>query len=257
VAGLLPEQEELLRTLVEAARRVPRPQQQFMHVSLPTDQQIGTIDYVIGDPIEGQLSVLGQDVAELNGQGFIRYGSHAWGDASIPFTITANGFHAYEELRGRSAEVGVAIEDEVRQHLDTGVRARYPAAYERLQSAEQLLWQADPAPEFTTIGHKLREAVQQFATAMIERHQPPEFDPDPAKTKNRLRAVIELRRTALGGSKAELLDALVVYQDAVNGLIQRQEHGDQKPGEPLTWEDARAAVFQTTLLLHEFDRLLG
>jgi hypothetical protein len=35
--ALLPEQEELLVTLVEAARKVPRHQQQFMHLSFTTD----------------------------------------------------------------------------------------------------------------------------------------------------------------------------------------------------------------------------
>jgi hypothetical protein len=42
----------------------------------------------------------------------------------------------------------------------------------------------------------------------------------------------------------------------MNEIVQRQEHGDQKPGEPLTWEDARAAVFHTAILLHEYDRVL-
>jgi hypothetical protein len=53
-----------------------------------------------------------------------------------------------------------------------------------------------------------------------------------------------------------LLTALADYQDAVNAVIQRQEHGDQRPGNPLTWEDARAAVFQTANMLHEYARLL-
>lgn len=51
--------------------------------------------------------------------------------------------------------------------------------------------------------------------------------------------------------------ALAEYQEAVNSLVQRQEHGDQKVGDPLTWEDARAAVFHTALLMYEYDRLLN
>ena len=50
--------------------------------------------------------------------------------------------------------------------------------------------------------------------------------------KNRLRAVVACRRDALGEAKAALLVALAEYQDAVNDIVQRQEHGDQKSGEP-------------------------
>jgi hypothetical protein len=211
----------------------------------------------MGDAIEGQLQVLGSDVAELQAHGYIRYGSHAWGDSAIPFTITADGFHHYEALRHRSKDTSTAVEEEVQRYLDGTFSGRFPAVYERLHAAEQMLWQSDPSPDFTTIGHKLREAVQQFATAMVEHHNPPDVDSDPTKTKNRLRAVIELRRAEFGSAKTALLGALTDYQDAVNELVQRQEHGDQKPGEALTFEDARAAVFQTAILLHEYDRLLN
>jgi hypothetical protein len=92
---------------------------------------------------------------------------------------------------------------------------------------------------------------------MVEIHQPPGVESDPAKTNNRLRAVVEVRRERIGARKSDLLDALIAYQEAVNGIVQRQEHGDQKSDDPLTWEDARAAVFQTSLLMFEFDRILG
>jgi hypothetical protein len=72
-----------------------------------------------------------------------------------------------------------------------------------------------------------------------------------------MRGVLDANRERLGDSKSELLVALLMYLDAVNGLVQRQEHGDQKPGEPLTWEDARASVFQTANLMFEFDRVLN
>lgn len=159
-----------------------------------------------------------------------------------------------EELRGRSADPAEAVQEEVRRYLDETFKERFPAAYDRLAAAEQMLWQANPEDDLTTIGHKLREAIQQFATAMVDRHQPSNVDPDPARTKNRLRAVVELHRERLGESKAALLDVLADYQDVVNDLVQRQEHGDQKPGEPLAWEDARIAVFYTALLMYEYDR---
>jgi hypothetical protein len=72
-----------------------------------------------------------------------------------------------------------------------------------------------------------------------------------------LRAVVESQRSRLGDAKADLLAALSDYLDAVNKGLQRQEHGDQKVGDPLTWEHARAAVFNTAMLMHEYDRLLS
>jgi hypothetical protein len=43
----------------------------------------------------------------------------------------------------------------------------------------------------------------------------------------------------------------------VNDVVQRQEHGDRKQSDPLAWEDARAAVLQTAMLMFEFDRVLS
>jgi hypothetical protein len=71
-----------------------------------------------------------------------------------------------------------------------------------------------------------------------------------------LRAVLEMHRDGLGESKSDLLASRIEYQDAVNAVVQRQEHGDEKPGDALAWEDGRAAVFQTAMLMFEFDRLL-
>jgi hypothetical protein len=120
-----------------------------------------------------------------------------------------------------------------------------------------MLWQANPQDDLTTIGHKLREALQQFATGLVEMHQPANVDSDPAKNLNRVQAVIEDNRKHLGERKSDLLSVLLEYHEAVTGLVQRQEHGDQKPGDPLTWEDARAAVFQTAMLMFELDRILN
>jgi hypothetical protein len=50
---------------------------------------------------------------------------------------------------------------------------------------------------------------------------------------------------------------LLAYFGTVSDLIQRQEHGAQKEGEGLMWEDARRVVFQTALVMFELDRVLG
>ncbi len=254
---MLDEQKELLATLVEAARAVPRHQQQFLLTSFETDQEIASRDFIQGAGLSGQIQVLGNDVWELDQEGFL---NAQWNvNGSARFTLNEAAFRYYEEfLRNRSEEPGAAIEEEVKRHLETSAfRERFGAAYDRLSAAEQLLWQTNPQDDLTTIGHKLHEAIQQFATSMVELHGPPEVDPDPAKTKSRLRAVIDMHRDRLGERKANVLSALVEYQSAVTDLVQRQEHGDQKADDPLTWEDARAAVFHTALVMFEFDRQLN
>jgi hypothetical protein len=39
--------------------------------------------------------------------------------------------------------------------------------------------------------------------------------------------------------------------------VQRQEHGAQKEGRPLVWEDGRRVVFQTAIVMFELDRALS
>jgi hypothetical protein len=197
------------------------------------------------------------DVRALDKEGFLDAQWNVNGGAR--FTLNEAAFRYYEEfLAKRSEEPGAAIEEEVRRYLEgPNFRTRFPLAYERLAAAEQMLWQANPQDDLTTIGHKLREAIQQFATSMVETHRPPDVEPDPAKAKSRLRAVVETNRDRLGERKSDLLSALLDYHSAVSDLVQRQEHGDQKPHDPLTWEDARAAVFHTSMVMFEFDRLLS
>jgi hypothetical protein len=252
---LATEQVDLLAALVEAARRVPRAEQTFYLYRLEAMGE-SVPDFVIGAGLTDQLPVLSGDLGELASEELIRWGPSAWGDDRTPFTLTNKGFRVYEDIRSRDSDPSAAIEQEVRQFLDGSFRERFPSAHGRLAAAEALLWQADPSSDLTTIGHKTREAVQQFATELGARYPTADLDPDPAKTTNRLRAIVAGQRDALGNRMATLLDALASYQEAVNGVIQRQEHGDQKEGEPLTWEDARATVFNTALLLHEYDRLL-
>jgi hypothetical protein len=63
--------------------------------------------------------------------------------------------------------------------------------------------------------------------------------------------VIDHNRGALGKRRQALLDALLALWDAID-LIQRQEHGEQKGGSPLSWNDGRRIVYITMLLMIEF-----
>lgn len=61
----------------------------------------------------------------------------------------------------------------------------------------------------------------------------------------------------LGTTEEPFLEAVVAYWGTVADLIERQEHGAQKEGEALTWEDARRIVFHTAIVMFEVDRSLS
>jgi hypothetical protein len=60
-----------------------------------------------------------------------------------------------------------------------GFQGRYPAAYEKWAKAEALLWSSDSAEAFTTIGHLLREVMQDFVSALVERFHPANVELNP------------------------------------------------------------------------------
>lgn len=159
---MLEEQKELLATLVEAALKVPRFEQQFLLTSFETDNEIASRDFIQGAGLPGQVRVVGNDVWTLDQEGFL---DAQWNvNGSARFTLSEAAFRYYEEfLRNRSEEPAVAIDEEVRRLLESSAfRERFGTAYDRLSGAEELLWQTNPKDDLTTIGHKLRDAIQQF-----------------------------------------------------------------------------------------------
>jgi hypothetical protein len=133
-----------------------------------------------------------------------------------------------------------------------GFREAYPATFEAWADAERLLWVDDANAQLTTVGHKVREAMQAFATAMVNEHQPPDVDSDPAHARKRLGAVIAAVRPQLGDARRLALEALGDLWEATDALVQRQEHGAQKEREAVTWTDARRLVWLTMFLMVEF-----
>ena len=119
-----------------------------------------------------------------------------------------------------------------------------------------LLWGEDSESELSTIGHKCREAMQEFATALLAIHAIDDANPDKAKTRDRFSAVVNRRRADIGDAKSDLLDGLFGYWRATDSLVQRQEHAGQREAEPLTFEDGRRVGFQTAVVMFEADRTL-
>lgn len=239
---LEPEQVALFERLVEASRNVPRAQRQpFLRVRLAG----GTI--IQGNGISEQ--VLDEDVDVLEHEGLIRFRDDV-------FTIPPRALEFYRQLKSRAEPID-EVEQTVVKYLDSPeFGSRYPAAYGRWKDAAELLWQSDSDQELSTIGHKCREAIQEFVTALIDLHQVGDANPDKAMTRDRFSAVLAARRSQLGTAKHNMLDALFDYWRAVGDLVQRQEHAGQREGEQLVWEDGRRAVFQTAVVMFEADRTL-
>ena len=142
----------------------------------------------------------------------------------------------------------------VKEYLDAErFRARHPKAVAKWQEAEARLWDDDSQDSFTTIGHLCREAMQEFAASMLRHAGITPRESDPAKSVSRIREFLEARRSEMGDSFAAFLDALLVLWGTVSDLAQRQEHGAQKEGSPLGWEDGRLLVFHVAVVMFEFD----
>lgn len=247
---LEPEQEQLFSRLVEAVRSVPRDQRQDFSFG-----DFGRSAAVKGNGLAEE--VLGSDIRHLQSVGLIAASRYHRNSEGFDFYIPPDGFDHYESLKAEAVERVAQIEAEVRSYLDAaGFRDHYPGAYARWREAERLLWGADSDREHSTIGHKCREAVQEFATALVERFNPPSVNPNPAMTRDRLSAIVELRRPEVGERVSTLLDALFGYWQALGNLVQRQVHDGQRERERLTWQDSRRVVFQTALVMFELDQAL-
>lgn len=247
------EQEEALSMLVEAARSTPRDQREAFLALHYDDQRNFTVRHK-GLP-GGQCLVYTGDIDVLSRNGLILLKS--LNRAVHEFDIMPEGFAYYREMKMRESEPVQSVETNITHYLNGDrFRLNYPEAYQKLKDAEALLWDSDSERQLTTIGHLCREALQEFANSLIVLHNPPEFDQDKARTVSRLKSVIGAYKDTLGKSNASFLDAICNFWGTVIDLIQRQEHGGQKEGEPLVWEDGRRAVFQTAVVMYEIDSCL-
>ncbi len=248
------EQKELLMRLVEAVRSVPGESRRSFLVIY----QMAGVTKLQGNGLD-DFPVLRDDLTTLSDAGLIRPTNHNEHGGISGFILPPEAFDYYSELRSESDDQAGQVEEEILHYL-TGAdfQSRYPQAFARWREAAELLWKADGSDELSTIGHKCREAVQDFVTELLQRQGVAPKNPDPARTRDRLSEVVDTRRVDLGDRKAELLDALFNYWKAACDLIQRQEHaGQRQDGEPLTWEDGRRVVFQTAVVMFEIDRTLS
>lgn len=247
---LEPEQQNLFRELVQTARSIPRDKRAKFFL-------IETMDGTwLQHPTAGKdIDVFEGDLEALTDARLLRvtYGS----DGISMFDITPLGFKYYEFLVQKTSEPFQRVENEVRRLLDASdFQQKHSEAYKAWCEAERRLWRSDSVSDFTAIGHTCREAMQHFATSLVERKGPSEVDPNPTHTVARVKAVVNRSLQNKGTTQREFLEALLQYWVTAVNLTQRQEHGAQKEGEELVWEDARRVVFQTALVMFEIDRVL-
>ncbi len=247
------EQEELFDALVERARSVPRAEREDF-VLIVLDR----VAFIQGPGGHRQFpDFQPSDLHVLHDASLIGISKHTK-RGGFTFYVTPRGFSYYEERKHQAGGPSEQAEQEIGRYLDADhFRTAYPTAHAKWGEAAALLWGSDSQGQLTTIGHLAREAIQEFATALVDRLEPPEVSTDPAKTVARLRAVLDQRRPALADRHAAVLDALVPLWGTISDLIQRQEHGAQKEGRALTWEDGRRVVFLTAVVMFEVDRSIS
>jgi hypothetical protein len=246
------EHEELLCILVEAARNVPREQR---HKFWAANESYQSVIKHGGLP-NGQGHAYMGDIEALGRVGFLAL-TYYEDRELVQFDITPLGFRYYAYLKQRDGQPIQRIEAQSRNYLNSDLfQRKYPQAYQKWASAETLLWSSDSEQQLTTVGHLCRESLQEFASALVDQFQPPSVDPDKAHTVARIRGVLDMLATRLGTTQKPFLEALLSYWGTLNDLIQRQEHGGQKEGHPLIWDDARRVVFQSAVVMIEISKNL-
>jgi hypothetical protein len=248
---LLDQQKELLLELVKAEHDCPPEKKAFKFVVATAGGGSAIIHGGFSTNHPANVS----DIEALGDVHLLRPGRTPSG--AFNFSITPLGFKYAQWLREKSGEPVERVTNEVRAYLSSErFRKVYPRAYEKWVQAEAALWGGDSASQLTTIGHLSREVIQEFVDVLVEKHKTQGVNPDKTKTVDRIRSVFKQFESKLGGSVKPFLDALLAYWGTLSDLIQRQEHGALKEGEPITWEDAQRIVFQTAVIMWEVDRSL-
>ncbi len=241
-------QVELLRSLVEAHRGVS-PREEFLVVRfMGADPRAGLLHPGLPKGFGAPLS----DLKALAAEGLIRLEQKDYG--TWLFSVMPRGIDYYAKVRQHTGVPSERVEETIRRLFATeGFQERYPSAYGKWTKAESLLWAADAQEQLSAVGHHCREAMQEFAAALLTQHQPPDCSINREATVARIRAVLAARRSSLPSTVYPFLDALVVYWGTLADLVQRQEHGALKEGMPLAWQDARRVVFHTMIVMCEID----
>ena len=251
VLGALSEGQRQVFLAVAGAASAVDPHDREFHLG---KDEVDGKTYITGAR-DLQFPVLYADVAGLVNAGLLEWTSqnYVYGNR---FVVTAPGEQAYAAICSSEADRFAGVENDTRRYLSGAIIAsRYPAAYRKWLDAEAQLATAGPSA-LTKIGHDIRECHQLYATELLHVHGIEPTNPNPASTVDRMRQVLRHYRPALGEKHEAFLGALLVYWGALLDLTQRVEHGAQKEGEQISWDDARQIVHQTANVIAEIDKTL-
>jgi len=247
---LQPDHVKLLCTFVEASRNAVN-KEVFMALKPCLGETLGTVQHC-GLP-DRHIGVYFGDVQEMAELGFLSIRHVA--QHQLNFDVSTYGLDVYEDIQAQLTEPAEALDEHMTAYVDTpDFERRNPAAYARWSEASALLWSKRGTERTTDIGHLCREAMQEYASGVIERLGVPNADPNKAHVVARLRAVHKSLKGRASKSTVAFLDSLLVYWGCVSDLVQRQEHGAVKDGDELRWEDGRRVVFHTLMVMYEVDR---
>jgi hypothetical protein len=178
------EQKELLSALVEASRNIPKSQRRKFIIIQTMDES-----WIQHPGIRGTLPAYKGDIEALANEGLLNLAYSSKGTPN--FDVTPRGIKYYEYLKESVSEPVQILEISTRNYVNADKFQReYPKAYQKWSEAEHILWSSDSEQQSTTIGHLCREAIQEFITMLVEKHNPPEIDTDKAHTVARARVVI-------------------------------------------------------------------
>lgn len=249
------EQVRMLELLVEASRAQPRDDRQPFRAlkDMTSHHERLILPPHPGLPADFPGFYPG-DIEQLAREGLLNLSISPKG--TWKFEVSPRGYQHYDTLKQQQGRGAERVEKLVRSYIDTTAFAqRHPAAWEKWRAAEEKLWAEDSVQADTTIGHLCREAHQEFADSLLSRRPVASAPNDKAKTKNRIRTILEnlpKGSDAIAATTQSLSD----YWSAVLDLAQRQEHAGLKEGSALTWEDSRRLVFHTLFAMTELDRIV-
>lgn len=248
---LTEEQMELLSSMVEAERRLPKGKRH--EFSLIPEHGRFTLAHP-GFPNK-DIQIHLPDLDWLFKNYFVNKSREdQYGTALY---VTPLGIKKYGLLKRLRTEPVENIERSIQKRLGSeNFHNRNPIVQSCLERAEKSLWISTTKSEFTSIGHSCRDALQEFANSALTRSKATSYDPDISHFVNRLKTVLDSIDSHIGKTDKVYCNSLLTFlKDGVTPLVQRLEHGVQKKGEEVKFNDARRVVFAVMYLIYELDSM--
>lgn len=235
-------QFKLLRGIVEVSSQIPESKtKEFLIIE--TFGSPASLLFEVGNERIKGVGV--SDVHELESRNLLR--RTRFNSRGTPlYSVTNEGIKFVSSLPSvpKIAEETISW---VKKELPPG----YEAAQGLIEEALQKLATAKSEFDFSEIGHKCREALQEFSEVLYNRHGNPDKKPEKKKDQAKIGMVLTAWKPVIGGTYVNMLDALTGYWASVSDHVQKVEHRSEKEARPLTHEDAKRAVFYSYLVMAE------